>query len=127
MHGSDGDRVPEGEHALRSARRRKSRVVLSFGIQLLPDVVREWRDKRPDEAIPDGSVLTQPWLSTSDSRARGIPDRVWLLPILVTTNIATTVLVVRYAASMSRSLKARRAVNGHAPLAVIAWIEHQTG
>ena len=26
---------------------------------------------------------------------------------------------------MSRSLKARRAVNGHAALAVIAWIEHQ--
>jgi hypothetical protein len=75
-------------------------VVLSFGIQLLPDVVREWRDNHPDEAIPDGSVLTQPWLSTSDARARGIPDRVG------TTNIATTEIVVRYAASMSGSLKA---------------------
>jgi len=62
MHGSDGDPVPEGEHALTSARRRKSRVVLSFGIQLLPDVVREWRDKHPDAAIPDAiDSLTAQW------------------------------------------------------------------
>jgi hypothetical protein len=30
----------------------------------------------PDEAIPHGLVLTQPWPSTSSEKARGIPDRV---------------------------------------------------
>jgi hypothetical protein len=37
-------------------------------------VVREWRDKHPDEAVPDGLVLTQP--STNAEKTRGIPDRV---------------------------------------------------
>ncbi len=31
-------------------------------------MVREWRDKHPDEAIPDGLVLTQPWPATSQRR-----------------------------------------------------------
>ncbi|MDT5149898.1 MAG: hypothetical protein QOI01_1631, partial [Mycobacterium sp.] len=50
--------------------------ILGARIPYLPDVVREWRDKHPDEAIPDGLVLTQPWPSTSSEKVRGIPDRV---------------------------------------------------
>jgi hypothetical protein len=50
--------------------------ILGARIPHLPGVVREWRDKRPDEVIPDGLVLTQPWPSTSSEKARGIPDRV---------------------------------------------------
>jgi transposase len=50
--------------------------VLGTRIPQLPDVVREWRDKHPDDAVPDGLVLTQPWPSTSTEKARGIPDRV---------------------------------------------------
>ena len=50
--------------------------ILGARIPYLPDVVREWRDKHPDEAIPDGLVLTQPWPSTSAEKARGIPNRV---------------------------------------------------
>jgi hypothetical protein len=50
--------------------------ILGTRIPLLPDVVREWRDKHPDEQIPDGLVLTQPWPASSSEKARGIPDRV---------------------------------------------------
>lgn len=50
--------------------------ILGARIPFLPDVVREWRDKYPNEAIPDGLVLTQPWPATSGEKARGIPDRV---------------------------------------------------
>ena len=50
--------------------------ILGARIPFLPDVVREWRDKHPEEAIPDGLVLTQPWPATSSEKARGIPDRV---------------------------------------------------
>ena len=50
--------------------------ILGTRIPYLPDVVREWRDKHPDEAVPDGLVLTQPWPATSSEKARGIPDRV---------------------------------------------------
>jgi transposase len=50
--------------------------VLGTRIPYLPDVVREWRDKHPKEAIPDGLVLTQPWPATSSEKTRGIPDRV---------------------------------------------------
>jgi hypothetical protein len=50
--------------------------VLGARIPYLPDVVRDWRDKHPGEAIPDGLVLTQPWPSTAGEKARGIPDRV---------------------------------------------------
>lgn len=50
--------------------------ILGTRIPRLPDVVREWRDKHPDEAVPDGLVLTQPWPSTSAEKVRGIPDRV---------------------------------------------------
>ena len=50
--------------------------ILGTRIPLLPDVVREWRQKHPGEAVPDGLVLTQPWPATSSEKARGIPDRV---------------------------------------------------
>src|SRR6476619_493852 len=50
--------------------------ILGTRIPYLPDVVREWRDKHPDQAVPDGLVLTQPWPSTSAEKARRIPDRV---------------------------------------------------
>jgi hypothetical protein len=84
--------------------------VLGTRIPFLPDVVREWRDKHPDEAIPDGLMLTQPWPSTSSEQARGIPDR-----------------VVHYQFRHDRArrtlrgideqvAKAERAVDGHAPV-----------
>jgi hypothetical protein len=50
--------------------------ILGTRTPYLPDVVREWRDKHSNEAIPDGLVLTQPWPATSSEKARGIPDRV---------------------------------------------------
>jgi hypothetical protein len=43
---------------------------------LLPDVVCRWRDEHPDEVIPDGLVLTQPWPPTSSETARAPLDRV---------------------------------------------------
>ena len=50
--------------------------ILGTRIPFVPDVVREWRDKHPGEQVPEGLVLTQPWLSTNAEKARGIPDRV---------------------------------------------------
>ncbi|BBY56941.1 IS1634 family transposase [Mycolicibacterium sarraceniae] len=50
--------------------------VLGTRIPFLPDVVREWCAKHPDEAVPDLLMLTQPWSATSSEKARGIPDRV---------------------------------------------------
>ena len=84
--------------------------ILGTRIPYLPDVVREWRDKHPDEAIPDRLVLTQPWPSTSSEKARGIPDR-----------------VIHYQFRHDRARralhgideqvrKAERAVDGHAPV-----------
>jgi hypothetical protein len=32
--------------------------ILGARIPYLPDVVREWRDKHPDQTVPDGMVLT---------------------------------------------------------------------
>ncbi len=84
--------------------------ILGARIPFLPDVVREWRDKHPDEAIPDGLVLTQPWPSTSSEKARGIPDRV---------------IHYQYRHDRARRTlrgideqvaKAQRAVEGHAPV-----------
>src|SRR4051795_4141559 len=49
--------------------------ILGARIPFLPDVVREWRDKHPDEAVPDQLVLTQPWPASSSEKTRGIPDR----------------------------------------------------
>ena len=42
--------------------------ILGARIPYLPDVIRAWRDKHPDQAIPDGLVLTQPWPSTSNEK-----------------------------------------------------------
>jgi hypothetical protein len=50
--------------------------ILDTRIPMVPDVVREWRTKHPDQSIPDGLVLTQPWPATSSEKARGIADRV---------------------------------------------------
>ena len=84
--------------------------ILGTRIPHLPDVVREWRDKHPDEAIPDGLVLTQPWPATSAEKARGIPDRV---------------IYYQYRHDRARRTlrgideqvaKAERAVDGHAPV-----------
>jgi hypothetical protein len=84
--------------------------ILGTRIPFLPDVVREWRDKHPDHAIPDGLVLTQPWPATSSEKARGIPDRV---------------IYYQYRHDRARRTlrgideqvaKAERAVGGHAPV-----------
>jgi transposase len=84
--------------------------ILGARIPYVPDVVREWRDKHPDKAIPDGLVLTQPWASTSSEKARGIPDRV---------------IYYQYRHDRARRTlrgideqvaKAERAVDGHAPV-----------
>jgi hypothetical protein len=84
--------------------------ILGTRIPYLPDVVREWRDKHPDEALPDGLVLTQPWPATSAEKARGIPDRV---------------IHYQYRHDRARRTlrgideqvaKAQRAVDGHAPV-----------
>jgi hypothetical protein len=42
----------------------------------LPDVVPEWRDKHPDEAIADGVVRIKPRPTTSNEKVRGILHRV---------------------------------------------------
>jgi hypothetical protein len=84
--------------------------ILGARIALVPDVVREWRDKHPDEAVPDGLVLTQPWPATNSEKARGIPDRV---------------IHYQYRHDRARRTlrgideqiaKAQRAVDGHAPV-----------
>ena len=84
--------------------------ILGTRIPFLPDVVREWRDSHPGEAIPDGLVLTQPWPATSAEKTRGIPDRV---------------IYYQFRADRARRTlrgideqvrKAERAVDGHAPV-----------
>lgn len=88
----------------------KLTYILGARIPFLPDVVRQWRDKHPDEAVPDGLVLTQPWPSTSSEKARGIPERV---------------IHYQYRHDRARKTlrgideqvaKAQRAVDGHAPV-----------
>jgi hypothetical protein len=73
-------------------------------------VVRDWLGKHPDQAIPNGLVLTQPWPATSGEEARGIPDRV---------------IHYQYRHDRARRTlrgideqvtKAQRAVDGHAPV-----------
>ncbi len=84
--------------------------ILGARIPFLPDVVREWRDTHPDEQIPDGLVLTQPWPSTSAEKTRGIPGRV---------------IHYQYRHDRARKTlrgideqvaKAQRVVDGHAPV-----------
>jgi hypothetical protein len=50
--------------------------ILGARIAYVPQVITEWRDKHPDQEIPDGQVFTQPWPATASEKARGIPDRV---------------------------------------------------
>ena len=82
--------------------------VLGARIPFLPDVVREWQDKHPDEAVADGLVLTQPWPATSSEKARGIPDR-------VTYYQFRQVRARRSLRGIDEQVaKAQRAVDGHA-------------
>ena len=55
--------------------------ILGARIPHLPDVVREWRDKHPDEQIPDGLVLTQPWPATTSGEGPRHPGPGRVLPI----------------------------------------------
>jgi hypothetical protein len=84
--------------------------ILGTKIPYVPDVVTRWRQKHPDEDIPDGQVFTQPWPATTGEKARGIPDR-----------------VIYYQCRHDRArralrgidqqiAKAERAVDGHAPV-----------
>jgi hypothetical protein len=91
--------------------------ILGTRIPHLPNVVREWRDKHPDEAIPEGLVLTQPWPATSSEKARGIPDRI---------------IYYQYRHDRARRTlrgideqvaKAEKAVNGHAPVKRTRYIQ----
>ena len=50
--------------------------ILGTKIPFVPDVVREWRDKHPNQEIADGQIFVQPWPATSGEKTRGIPDRV---------------------------------------------------
>jgi len=84
--------------------------ILGARIPYLPDVVREWRDKHPDDAIPDGLVLTQPWPSTSAEKTRGIPDRVTHYQYRH-DRARRTLLGID-----EQVRKAERAVDGHAPV-----------
>ena len=84
--------------------------VLGTRIPFVPDVVREWRNKHPDEAVPDGLVLTQPWPSTSAEKTRGIPDRV----IYYQYRYDRARRTLRGIDEQVR--KAERAVDGHAPV-----------
>jgi Transposase DDE domain len=84
--------------------------ILGARIPFLPDVVREWRDKHPDEQIPDGLVLTQPWPSTSAEKTRGIPGR--LIHYQYRHDRARKTL----RGIDEQVAKAQRAVDGHAPV-----------
>jgi Transposase DDE domain len=84
--------------------------ILGARIPHLPDVVREWRDKHPDEQIPDGLVLIQPWPATSSEKARGIPDRVIYYQFRHDRARRTLRGIDEQVA------KAQRAVDGHAPV-----------
>jgi hypothetical protein len=84
--------------------------ILGTRIPYLPDVVRQWRDEHPDEALPDGLVLTQPWPATSSEKTRGIPDRVIHYQFRHDRARRTLRGIDEQVA------KAQRAVDGHAPV-----------
>jgi hypothetical protein len=84
--------------------------ILGTRIPFVPDVVREWRDTHPDEAIPDGQVFTQPWPTTSSEKARGIADRVVYYQYRYDRARRTLRGIDEQVA------KAQRAVDGHAPV-----------
>jgi hypothetical protein len=84
--------------------------ILGTRIPFLPDVVREWRDKHPDEQVPDQLVLTQPWPATSSEKARGIPDRIVYYQFRHDRARRTLRGIDEQVA------KAEKAVDGHAPV-----------
>jgi hypothetical protein len=84
--------------------------ILGTRIPFLPDVVREWRDEHPDQAVPDQLVLTQPWPATSSDKARGIPDRVVYYQFRHDQARGTLRGIAE------QITKAQRAVDGHAPV-----------
>src|SRR3954466_5715093 len=84
--------------------------ILGARIPFLPDVVRQWRDKHPDGAVPDQLVLTQPWPATSSEKTRGIPDRVIYYQFRHDRARRTLRGIDEQVA------KAQKAVDGHAPV-----------
>lgn len=84
--------------------------ILGTRIPFLPDVVGEWRDNHPNEAIPDGLMLAQPWPASSAEKTRGIPDRVIYYQFRPDRARRT----LRGIDEQVR--KAERAVEGHAPV-----------
>jgi transposase len=50
--------------------------ILGTRLTRVPQVITEWRDKHPDQEIPDQQVFIQTWPATASEKARGIPDRV---------------------------------------------------
>ncbi len=50
--------------------------VIGAKIPDVPYVVKAWREQHPDEPVPDGLVLTQPWPATQTEKDRGKRDRV---------------------------------------------------
>lgn len=84
--------------------------ILGARIPLLPDLVREWRDNHPDEAVPDQMVLAQPWPATSSEKTHGIPDRVTYYQFRHDRARRTLRVIDEQIA------KAQRAVDGHAPV-----------
>jgi hypothetical protein len=94
--------------------------ILGARIPFVPDVVRQWRSQHPDEAVPDGLVLTQPWPSTNAEKARGIPDRVIYYQFRHDRSRRTLRGIDNQVA------KAERAVDGKAPVKRNRYI-HLTG
>jgi hypothetical protein len=84
--------------------------ILGTRIPFLPDVVREWRDQHPGEAVRDQLVLTQPWPATGAEKARGIPDRVVCYQFRHNRARRTLSGIDEQVA------KAQKAVDGHAPV-----------
>jgi transposase len=70
----------------------------------------EWRTQHPDEQVPDGLVLTQPWPATGSEKSRGIPDRVIYYQFRHDRARRTLRGIDEQIA------KAQRAVDGHAPV-----------
>ena len=84
--------------------------ILGTRIPFVADVVREWRDTHPDQAIPDGQMFTQPWPASSSEKARGTPDRVVYYQYRHDRARRTLRGIDEQVA------KAERAVDGHAPV-----------
>jgi len=50
--------------------------ILGARIPAVPYVIKKWLTEHPDQDVPDGLVLTQPWPATQKEKARGARDRV---------------------------------------------------